>query len=123
MTMLVTAVDKRIKVAAVSGALNLMQERLSQRYSCGAQIIPGLLQYGDYSEIGGLIAPRPCVWQMGSEDALVVKNGWDTKFKQRLQRVYKAAGVSTNLYFDHFQGGHRWNGDVSFKVFDAVLQK
>jgi hypothetical protein len=54
---------------------------------------------------------------------LVVKNGWDTKFKQRLQRVYKAAGVSTNLHFDHFQGGHRWNGDVSFKVFDAVLQK
>lgn len=123
MTMLVTAVDHRIKVAAVSGALNLMQERLSQRYSCGAQIIPRLLQYGDYSEIGGLIAPRPCVWQMGSEDALVVKNGWDTKFKQRLQRVYKAAGVSDNLHLDHFQGGHRWNGDVAFKVFDAVLQK
>ncbi|MFP6899997.1 MAG: alpha/beta hydrolase family protein, partial [Opitutales bacterium] len=59
MTMMVTAMDNRIKMASVSGALNLLQERLSRRYSCGAQVIPNLLQYGDYSEIGSLIAPRP----------------------------------------------------------------
>ena len=121
MTMMVSAIDQRIKVAAVSGALNLMQERVSLRYSCGAQIIPNLLKYGDYAEIGGLIAPRPCVWEMGSTDALIVPK-WDDIFKSRLERVYKALGAREQLYYDHFEGGHRWNGEVAFKLFDEVLK-
>ena len=75
MTMLTAALEPRIKVAAVSGALNVMQERLAQPYSFGAQIIPGLLQYGDVPEIGSLIAPRPAVWEVGSRDGLV-KQGY-----------------------------------------------
>lgn len=121
MTMLVSAVDERIKVAAVSGALNLLQERITHRYSCGSQIIPGLLKYGDYSEIGSLIAPRPCVWEVGSEDSLVVP-GWSDTFRDRLRRAYGALGASGNLQFDDFQGGHRWNGEVAFPLFERVLK-
>src|SRR5262249_48665457 len=71
MTMLTSALEPRIRVAVISGALNVMQERVSVKYSCGAQVIPGLLQFGDVPEIGGLIAPRPCVWEIGSRDNLV----------------------------------------------------
>ena len=53
-----------IKVCVIAGALNVMQERISKPYGCGAQIIPGLLKYGDVPEIGSLIAPRPCVHSM-----------------------------------------------------------
>jgi dienelactone hydrolase len=122
MTMMTTAVEPRIKVAAISGALNLLQERTSLRYSCGMQIVPGLLQYGDFSEIASLIAPRPCVWEMGSEDTLIVKNGWDEKFKARLERIYGAYGAREQLHYDHFEGGHRWNGKVAFPLFDKVLK-
>lgn len=122
MTMMATAMEPRIKVAAISGALNLMQERTSLRYSCGLQIIPNLLEYGDYSEIGSLIAPRPVVWEMGDEDALIIGNGWDEKFKHRLQRIYKAYDQRENLHYDHFEGGHRWNGAVAFPLFDEVLK-
>lgn len=121
MTMMVSAVDRRIRVASVSGALNLLQERMSLRHSCGSQMIPNLLNYGDYSEIGSLIAPRPCVWEMGSEDKLIVPK-WDDVFKSRLQQAYQAAGVAKNLHFDHFEGGHRWNGKIAFPLFDAVLK-
>lgn len=120
MTMLVSAIDERIKVAAVSGALNLMQERMSLRHSCGSQMIPGLLNYGDYSEIGSLIAPRPCVWETGSKDGLIVKT-WDEVFRSRLSKAYSAAGAADNLHFDRFEGGHRWNGDVAFPLFERVL--
>ena len=58
MTMMATAIDRRIKVASVSGALNLLQERMTLRHSCGSQMIPSLLNFGDYSEIGSLIAMR-----------------------------------------------------------------
>jgi dienelactone hydrolase len=122
MTMLVSAMDERVKVCAVSGALNMLQERIRGRYSCGSQIIPGLLKYGDYSEIGSLIAPRPAVWEVGSRDGLVVPK-WDKLFKDRLQRAYSAAGAADRLKFDHFEGGHRWNGKVAYPLFDKVLKR
>src|SRR5262249_59623235 len=50
MTMLTTAVAPQIRVAVVSGALNIIQERIMARFGCGSQIIPGLLQYGDVPE-------------------------------------------------------------------------
>jgi len=121
MTMMVTAMDQRIKVASVSGALNLLQERLSRRYSCGAQVIPNLLQYGDYSEIGSLIAPRPCVWETGSKDGLIVPK-WDDVFRKRLQNAYQALGAKQNLVFDRFEGAHRWNGAVAYPLFEKVLK-
>ena len=121
MTMLVSAMDERIRVAAPSGAFNLLQERMTLRHSCGSQIIPGLLEYGDYSEIGSLIAPRPCVWEIGSADSLVSPR-WAAVFRERLERVYRALGVENRLYFDNFEGGHRWNGEVAFPVFDRLLR-
>ncbi len=121
MTMMTAAIDERVKVACVSGALNLMQERMRGRYSCGSQVIPGLLNHGDYSEIGSLIAPRPCVWETGSTDSLIVPK-WSDIFRDRLRRAYAAAGASKNLHFDRFEGGHRWNGEVAFPLFDQVLR-
>ena len=40
MTMLLAAVEPRVKVAVISGALNVMQERVTTYYGCGAQVIP-----------------------------------------------------------------------------------
>jgi hypothetical protein len=44
MTMLAAALDSRIRLAAPSGVLNLLQERIGNQYSYGAQVIPGLLK-------------------------------------------------------------------------------
>jgi len=121
MTMLAAAMDRRIKVAAPSGAFNLLQERTTKRYDCGSQIIPGLLNYGDYSEIGSLIAPRPCVWEIGSHDSLIDPR-WAAVFRSRLERIYTALGARVNLHFDTFVGGHRWNGKVAFPLFKKVLR-
>ena len=121
MTMMVTAMDRRIRVASVSGALNLLQERMTLRHSCGSQMIPGLLKYGDYSEIGSLIAPRPCVWETGSTDALIVPK-WDEVFRSRLRKAYASFGADDQLHFDRFEGSHVWSGRIAFPVFDRVLK-
>jgi hypothetical protein len=55
MTMLAAALEPGIHVAVMSGALNCFQERVTHRYSCGAQVIPGLLRYGDVPEIASLL--------------------------------------------------------------------
>lgn len=120
MTMLTTALEPRIKVAAVSGALNVFQERIRGGYSCGAQVIPGLLQIGDVPEIGSLIAPRPCVWEVGIRDSLAPEK-WADEAATRMRRAYKALGAEDKLYVDRFEGGHQWNGKVAFPLFEKSL--
>jgi dienelactone hydrolase len=120
MTMLLAALDPRIRVAVVSGALNVMQERISGRYSCGAQIIPGLLKYGDTPEIGSLIAPRPCVWEAGSKDPLILPQ-WSQEMVARMARAYRALGAEERLVLDRFDGRHEWHGKVAYPLLEEVL--
>jgi len=117
MAMLASAVDTRIRAAVMSGALNVMQERLVQPYSCGAQIIPGLLEYGDVPEIGGLIAPRPAVWEVGSRDGLM-KQHWVAEATRRIESAYRALGAEGKLVIDRFDGGHQWHGEAAYEVLD-----
>ena len=122
MTMLAAALDSRISVAVISGALNLFQERVrGGGYGCGAQVIPGLLEYGDTPEIASLIAPRHCLWEMGSRDALIVK-GWADKAIDRLQRAWKASGSPDHLQFHRFDGGHAWSGVTAKALLAARLK-
>jgi len=121
MAMLAAALEPRIRVAAVSGALNVMQERVQGRYSCGAQVIPGLLEYGDVPEIGSLIAPRPCVWEVGARDSLIAPNWADNALK-RMRRAYAALGAEDQLIVDRFDGGHRWNGKIAYEMLDKTLR-
>ncbi|OAI41304.1 hypothetical protein AYO40_03350 [Planctomycetaceae bacterium SCGC AG-212-D15] len=120
MTMLTAAVEPRIKVAVVSGALNLMKERVRNPYSCGAQIIPGLLKYGDTPEIGSLIAPRPCLWEAGLRDGLIPAKEAD-EMLGRMRRAYKALDAEDRLQVDRHEGGHVWNGKVAYPLIDKVL--
>jgi dienelactone hydrolase len=121
MTMLTAAVEPRIRVAVVSGALNCLQERIAGQYSCGAQVIPGLLQYGDVPEIASLIAPRPCLWEVGTKDSLLPAR-WVDQALERIGRAYRALGAADQLQVDRFEGGHRWNGKQAERLLDQVLK-
>lgn len=120
MTMLTAAVEPRIKAAVVSGALNLMQERIRGPYGCGAQIIPGLLNWGDTAEIASLIAPRTCLWEVGSRDKLAPPKEAE-EMLARIRRTYRAMGAEDRLQVDRFEGGHVWNGKVAYPLLEKAL--
>jgi dienelactone hydrolase len=120
MAMLASSLEPRIRASVISGALNVMQERIRGRYSCGAQVIPGLLAYGDVPEIGSLIAPRPCVWEVGSRDSLITAS-WAEEALTRMRRAYKALGAESHLLVDRFEGDHRWNGAIGIPMLEKVL--
>jgi dienelactone hydrolase len=122
MTMLTAALEPRIKVAVVAGALNVMQERIQVKYGCGAQVIPGLLKYGDVPEIGSLIAPRPAVWQWGTEDALI-KRDWAEEAAKRMRSAYEALGAADNFVIDRFEGGHAWHWEGALPELQQALRK
>jgi hypothetical protein len=121
MTMLAAAVEPRIRVAVVSGALNCMQERVRGHYSCGAQVIPRPLQYGDVPEIAALIAPRPCLWEVGSRDRLQPEL-WVENALGRIRPAYQALGAWDQLQVARFEGGHRWDGTRAYRLLEEVLK-
>ncbi len=121
MTMMTAAVSPRVRVAVISGALNMLQERVMGRYSCGAQVIPGLLNYGDVPEISSLIAPRPCLFEVGRQDKLMVEE-WIPPAFERMRSVWSALGAADHLEADSFDGGHRWSGAKAFPLLAAVLK-
>jgi dienelactone hydrolase len=120
MAMLTAALEPRLRAAVVSGALNVMQERVRTRYACGAQVIPGLLRYGDVPEIGSLIAPRPCVWEVGSRDGLIAP-AWAERALERMRRAYRALGAEDGLRVDRFDGGHEWSGRLAYPCLEKAL--
>jgi dienelactone hydrolase len=122
MTTLTAALEPRVRVAVISGALNCLQERIAGRWACGAQVIPGLLRYGDVPEIGSLIAPRPCLWEVGSRDTLHPA-AWVERALERLGRAYTALGARDRLQVDRFDGGHRWHGELAYRLLDQVLKE
>lgn len=120
MTMLTAALEPRIRIAVISGALNVMQERIAHPYSCGAQVIPGLLNFGDVPEIGGLIAPRPAIWEVGTRDGLIAPR-WADDALARMRRVYAALDAKDQLLVDRFDGGHEWSGRLAYPQLEKVL--
>jgi dienelactone hydrolase len=122
MATLAAALEPRIRVVVISGALNCMQERVRARYSCGAQVIPGLLKYGDVPEIAALIAPRPCLWEVGDKDALLPP-AWVKEALGRIGPAYRALGAEAQLQVDRFAGGHRWHGRRAYELLDRALKR
>ena len=123
MTRIVSALDPRVRVAVVSGALNVFQERIQGAgFACGAQVIPGLLEFGDTPEIGSLIAPRPAIWEAGRKNPMAVA-GWLEKASERIQRAYAAAGKPENLQVHRFDGGHVWNGETALPLLAKILKE
>ncbi|MBI3972520.1 MAG: dienelactone hydrolase family protein [Chloroflexi bacterium] len=111
MTMMVSAFDRRISACVPSGCLNVYQERFQALSQCGAQLIPGLLRYGDTPEIFSLIAPRPMVIKWGLRDSLI-PHEWAERALARIHRAYAASEAPENFVLHTFDDGHVFDGSV-----------
>jgi hypothetical protein len=71
-------------------------------------------------EIASLIAPRPCVWEVGARDGLIAPK-WAETALERMRRAYRAFGAEDSLQVDRFDGGHEWSGRVAYPLLEKVL--
>lgn len=120
MTTYVAALDRRVKAAVIVCYISTLADALGPRgraNTCGSQFMFGLGSLGDISDVAGLIAPRPCLVQIGSDDTCFIEADALRAYRH-LRAIYRAAGASDRLELDHFQGVH----EVDLEAALAFLQ-
>ncbi len=123
MTTYLAALDRRIRVACVSGYLSTLRRGAMQGRAnfCGAQYMPGLAAIGDIPDVIGLIAPRPLAVEMGERDPGFAISDAERAYRH-ISRIYRVAGVRDALVKDRFDGKHEFSGKKSLAWFDKWLK-
>ena len=112
-TLWLSAFDKRVRCAVISGYLYGYKESLLDLYTnCSCNYVPHLYEYVDMGDIAALIAPRPLLIETGTEDPLNGAGGITNVRSQIriMRRAYSVLEAGSKLKHDIFEGGHRWNG-------------
>ena len=123
MTTYISALDQRVKVAVIVCYLSTLTDALNDRgrgNTCGSQFMFGLRKAGDIADVAGLIAPRACMVQIGSDDMCFIESDALSAFGQ-LEKIYAAAGHRDQLVLDHFQGEHEINLETGIAFLEGQL--
>lgn len=110
-TIYTAACEPRITIAVPSCSFAPLTSEAGYIFHCDCNMVPGLLRFGDLSDVAGLTAPRHLLAVSGHGDALHS----DAAIEQaaaRVRAIYRAAGCPE--HFDHRWGndGHRFYKDL-----------
>lgn len=121
MTTFTTAVEPRIKACDIISYVNPFAAfGIRDGNFCGSQVVPGIYRYFDTFDIAGLIAPRPCLMEMGIYDACFPFEDLYKGYEGTLE-IYRAAGVEDRLFTDIHPHGHAFSGNAAFDFFKNNL--
>lgn len=121
MTTFTTAVEPRIKACDIISYVNPFEAfGIRDGNFCGSQVVPGIYRYFDTFDIAGLIAPRPCLMEMGIYDACFPFEDLVKGYEGTLE-IYKAAFAEDKLFTDIHPHGHAFSGDKAFDFFRENL--
>ena len=123
MTTYISALDRRVKAAVIVCYLSTLTDALNDRgrgNTCGSQFMFGLRQHGDIADVAGLIAPRPCMVQLGSDDKCFIVEDALAAFGH-LDGIYAASGKRENLVLEHFLGGHEIDVETGLAFLEKQL--
>ena len=88
--------------------------------TCGSQITPGLFALCDVPDLQGLIAPRPLLVEIGTNDeCFLIEPAMDCY--RKVEMIYQASGAEDRLQLDLFEGGHAWGGNRSVEFFRGTM--
>ena len=118
LTLYLAAIDKRVKVAAISSYFGTFKDTFMRRRQSTDNYIPGILQVGEMHDIACLIAPRPLWIEGGENDPEFPKESF-LKAVRKLELCYK--GHEDRLHWHLIPGGHRFGGEGLEEWFEKWL--
>lgn len=112
-TLWLSALDKRVRCAVVSGYLyGYRDSLLLLNGNCACNYVPGLWETADMGDIAALIAPRALLVETGRDDPLNGERGAVNAQEQIAiaAAAYRISGAPDALEHRLYEGAHRWYG-------------
>jgi dienelactone hydrolase len=119
-TMYAAALDKRFRVAVISGYFDCFKDMLIDAVCCPCQYIPNLLNYAELTDIMVLIASRPLLIENGLEDPFYTLEVVEQEYR-KVECVYRLLDVPDRLDIDLFESAHGFSGRKGFDWVDRWL--
>jgi dienelactone hydrolase len=118
-TIMLAALDERVRFACASGSACSYRQRMLDRTGIEfVHVIPGILELTDIGQLVELIAPRPLLLLSATED----RYSADTpEIVQAAARAYRDAGAPQALEHYRAQGGHALTKERFDTIIDWVL--
>jgi len=114
-TLMLAALDERVRFACASGSACSYRQRMLDRTGIEfAHVIPGILELTDIGQLVELIAPRPLLLLSATEDRYSADTPQIVKVAAR---AYREAGAPQALEHHRAQGGHA----LTRERFDAII--
>jgi len=105
------ACDTRIQIAIASCSFNGYVAATGKVVHCDCNLVPGILRFGGFHDVAGLIAPRHFLVVHGQDDPLFDNEDVDRAVGQ-VRRIYAAAGAGGRFEHAYGEGGHRFYKDL-----------
>jgi dienelactone hydrolase len=119
-TLYAAACDTRVTVAVPSCSFCTLVGQNGVVYHCDCNAVPGILAWGGFHDVAGLIAPRHLLIVNGRQDALFPLAEVDRAVKG-VHRIYVAAGVEERFAHRYGEGGHRFYADLMWPFIDRRM--
>jgi dienelactone hydrolase len=101
------AIDPRITAAIPSCSFTSASSKEGYIFHCDCCLVPKLRDWGDWKELGGLMAPRHLLIVHGTGDTLHHQTTVEALAKE-VQHIYKLAGVPNHMDLKWGHAGHRF---------------
>lgn len=111
-TLWLSALDDRVKLAAVSGYLyGFRDSLLTLNRNCSCNYVPHLWEHLDMGDIASLLAPRPFLIQSCVDDHLNGPRGMANVTEQVdiVRQAYALYKAENRLIHEICEGGHQWH--------------
>lgn len=108
-TLFSSAVEPRIRVALVSGYLNTFRDSILSLAHCIDNYVPGILNWCEMYDVGGLIAPRALFVESGEKDDIFPVEASRASF-ERVKKVYEAFDATSACEQEVFNAAHSFHG-------------
>lgn len=115
-----TCLDLRIRACVISGYFCTFRNSIFGMSHCPCNFVPGLHQFGEISDMVGMIAPRPMLIEAGNRDGIFPIRSVRRSMR-RAAAIYKLFGKSVNLQADYFEGRHQISGRKAYTFLQKIL--
>jgi len=107
-TLFFSALDDRVSLAMCAGYYCTFRDSVYGIHHCVCNTVPHIMEWGEMSDVGALIAPRPFLVISGSEDPIFPIKA-TRRATKTLAKTYELLGARKRLDSDFFKGPHAWS--------------